>query len=551
MNPSRKQRFGRFLLVLFALVSILVTVAFAEGDAESASRFYGTAWALLPPVVAIVLALITKEVYSSLFIGIVIGAFLYANGSPVGALEHFVTTMVDKVSGNLGIVIFLICLGSIVALMIRAGGSKAFGDWAKSTIKGKTGALIATGILGIVLGVDDYFNNLTLGNVMRPVTDAHNISRAKLAYMCDAVAAPVCIMMPVSSWAAAVTGIIEGYDGFALFVRAIPYNFYAILTLVMVFLTAALNIDFGPMKVHEDNARKGDLYTTPERPYEGAAEMKFNPNGKVRDLIVPLIILIIGCVAGLLYSGGFFEGGVNIQEAFANCSAGDGLSRGSMIALIVIMIYFMIRRAFSFKDMMDCLPEGFKLMVPATLILTFAWTISGVTGSLGAAEFVAGVVDQFGAALQIFLPAIIFLIACGLAFATGTSWGTFGILIPIVIKVFPPVAGAGGEIIMSDILMTSVGACLAGAVMGDHCSPISDTTIMASTGAQCFHINHVATQAPYAVTVAAVCFVSYIIAGLVQHVAIALPIAIVLMVVVLLVIGKKTGSLKLGKKVAA
>ena len=506
---------------------------------------YGTWAALIPPVIAIGLALITKEVYSSLFVGIVVGALLYAGGNPLVAVEHFFAILHEEVSGNLGIVIFLIILGTIVALMIRAGGSKAYGDWASSTIKNKSGALIATGLLGIVLGVDDYFNNLTVGNVMRPVTDTHKISRAKLAYMCDAVAAPVCIMMPISSWAAAVSGIIDGYDGFTLFVQAIPYNFYAILTLIMVFLTAALNIDFGPMKKHEDNAANGDLYTTEERPYENAAEMKFNPNGKVIDLILPVIVLIVFCVIGLVYTGGLFDGGLTIQEAFANCDAPSGLSMGSFVALIIIMIYFLIRKAFSFNEMMECLPEGFKLMVPATLILTFAWTISGVTASLGAAEFVAGVVESFGAGLQNFLPAVIFIIACLLAFATGTSWGTFGILIPIVLEVFP--VGADG--MPTPILMMAIGACLGGAVMGDHCSPISDTTIMASTGAQCHHINHVATQMPYAITVAGVCFVSYIIAGFLPNVIIALPVAIILMVATLLVIGKKNGSLS--KKVKA
>ncbi|MBE6919239.1 MAG: Na+/H+ antiporter NhaC family protein [Ruminococcaceae bacterium] len=504
---------------------------------------YGTWAALIPPVVAIVLALITKEVYSALFLGIVIGALLYSGGNPIGAIEHFFNILHEEVSGNLGILIFLIILGTIVALMIRAGGSKAYGDWASRSIKSKSGALIATGLLGIVLGVDDYFNNLTVGNVMRPVTDTHKISRAKLAYMCDAVAAPVCIMMPISSWAAAVSGIIDGYDGFTLFVQAIPYNFYAILTLIMVFLTAALNINFGPMKKHEDNAAKGDIYTTPERPYENVAEMKFNPNGKVIDLVLPVIILIVGCVLGLIYTGEFFGGEVSLQEAFANCDAPRGLSMGSFVSLIIIMIYFLIRKAFSFNEMMECLPNGFKLMVPATLILTFAWTISGVTGSLGAAPFVAGVVESFGAGLQNFLPAVIFIIACLLAFATGSSWGTFGILIPIVTEVFPPVNG-----LPSPILMMAIGACLGGAVMGDHCSPISDTTIMASTGAQCHHINHVATQMPYAVVVAAVCFASYILAAFLPNVIIALPIAIILMVGTLLIIGYLNGSL--GKKKA-
>ncbi len=507
---------------------------------------YATFWSLLPPIIAIVLALITKEVYSSLFIGIIIGALLYSGGNIIGAIEHFFAIMSEEVAGNIGIVIFLIILGTIVALMIRAGGSKAYGDWANRNIKTKGGALVATGVLGVILGVDDYFNNLTVGNVMRPVTDARGISRAKLAYMCDAIAAPVCIMMPISSWAAAVTGVIDGYDGFKLFVQAIPYNFYAILTLVMVFLTAILNIDFGPMKKHEDNAANGDIYTTPERPYENATDMKFNPAGKVIDLILPVIVLIVFCVVGLIYTGGYFNGGMTIQEAFADCSAGSGLSMGSFVALIIIMIYYMIRRSFSFKEMMECLPEGFKLMVPATLILTFAWTISGVTGSLGAADFVAGVVAQFGAGLHNFLPAVIFVIACILAFATGTSWGTFGILIPIVLEVFP--VGANG--MPTPILMMGIGACLGGAVMGDHCSPISDTTIMASTGAQCHHINHVATQMPYALTVAAVCFVSYLIAAVIPNVIIALPIAVILMVLVLLFIGKKNGSLKAKAKAA-
>ncbi len=503
---------------------------------------YGTWFAILPPLIAIGLALITKEVYSSLFVGIVLGCFLYSGGNPVVALEHFFETMLGELS--LGIIVFLIILGTIVALMIRAGGSKAYGDWAVKAIKGKKGALVSTGVLGLILGVDDYFNNLTVGNVMRPVTDSHNVSRAKLAYMCDAIAAPVCIMMPISSWAAAVSGIVEGYDGFALFVQAIPYNFYAILTLIMVFYTGFMNIDFGPMKKHEDNAAKGDLYTTPERPYEGVEDMKFNPNGKVIDLIIPVIILIVGCVCGLLYSGGFFEGGMTVQEAFANCDATAGLPRGSFVALIVIMIYYMCRKSFSFTEMMECLPEGFKLMVPATLILTFAWTISGVTGSLGCAEFVAGIVDGMAAGLQNFLPAVIFAIACGLAFATGTSWGTFGILIPIVVRVFPPVLDAAGEPHMAPILMVAIGACLGGAVMGDHCSPISDTTIMASTGAQCYHINHVATQMPYALTVAAVAFVFHMIAGFVQNIIIVLPLAIIAMIALLTFIGLKNGSLK-------
>ncbi len=538
-----KRKHGIFLLaVLVALATLVITASATEGGEPA---LWATPWALLPPVIAIGLALITKEVYSSLFLGIIVGSFMVADFSVVGAVENFFGVMIGSVSDNLGIVIFLIILGTIVALMIRAGGSKAYGDWARNKIKTRNGAMLATMALGIVLGVDDYFNNLTTGNVMRPVTDGHNVSRAKLAYICDATAAPVCIMMPVSSWAAAVSGIVEGYDGFQLFIQAIPYNFYAILTLIMVFYTSFRSIDYGPMRTHEVNAVKGDLYTTPDRPYAGVSEMKFNPNGKVIDLVIPVIILIIGCVAGLMYTGGFFEGGVSIQEAFANCSAPDGLSRGSFVSLLVIFVFYIIRRSMKFTELMDCLPEGFKQMVPALMILTFAWTISGVTKQLGAREFVAGVVASSAGAIQAILPCVIFLIACGLAFATGTSWGTFGILIPIVVAVYPPVMGANGEPMMGQMLMVAIGACLAGAVCGDHCSPISDTTIMASTGAQSNHINHVQTQLPYALTVAAVSAAGYLLAGFLATFGmalIALPVVIVVLLAVLTFIGKSDGA---------
>ena len=504
MSAQRKRQFGQFLLVLFALSSILVTTVFAEGDAAQESVVSGQIWSLLPPVVAIVLALITKEVYSSLFLGIIVGCFLYVNGDPLAALQDFVDRICTNAGDNMGILMFLVILGTMVALMIRAGGSKAYGDWAVAHIKSKSGALWATFILAIVLGVDDYFNNLTTGNVMRPVTDGHHISRAKLSYMCDATAAPVCIMMPVSSWAAAVTGIINNEEvGFQIFLKAIPYNYYAILTLVFIVVMTCLNIDYGPMKKHEDNAAKGDLYTTPERPYADATEMKFNPNGKVYDLVIPVIILIAFCVTGLLIVG-FQNGGTNILTAFANTSAAPALALGSLCALIINMVYFMVRRSMNFTELMDCLPEGFKQMVPAILILCLAWTIGDITTSLGAPDFVAGIVRGFGDSLQNFLPAVVFLIAAFLGFATGTSWGTFTILLPIVIPVFAGVdataltmadVGPG-----KDILMIAIAATLGGAVMGDHCSPISDTTIMASTGAQCYHLNHVATQLPYAVT---------------------------------------------------
>ena len=540
------RRFGKLLLVVFALACVLTTAAFAEGDAEVVSAVHGTIASLLPPVVAIGLALITKEVYSSLFLGILVGCFLQVNGNPIDAFQFFVSHLCSNAGGNMGILMFLVILGTMVALMIRAGGSKAYGDWAVSHIKTKSGALWSTFILAIVLGVDDYFNNLTTGNVMRPVADGHHISRAKLSYMCDATAAPVCIMMPVSSWAAAVTGVIGNEEvGFQIFLRAIPFNYYAILTLVFIIVMTCLNIDYGPMRTHELNAAKGDLYTTPERPFADAKEMKFNPNGKVIDLVIPVIILIIGCVSSMIYVG-FQNGGHDLITAFANTSAFDALPLGSLIALIINMIYFMVRRSMKFTELMDCLPEGFKQMVPAILILCLAWTIGDVTKALGAPEFVADLVSKFGPGLKNFLPAVVFLIAAFLGFATGTSWGTFTILLPIVIPVFsggtPAVDLTVGDL-NNNLLMISIAATLGGAVMGDHCSPISDTTIMASSGAQCYHLNHVATQLPYAVTVAVVAFVNYIITAFIQVPFICLPIAIVSMVLVMLVIGKVNHSM--------
>ena len=540
------KRFGQFLLVIFALACVLMTAAFAEGDVEHTSFVWGTVASLLPPVAAIVLALITKEVYSSLFLGIIVGCFLYTNGSPIDAFQDFVSRLTSNAGGNMGILMFLVILGTMVALMIRAGGSKAYGDWAVSHIKTKSGALWSTFILAIVLGVDDYFNNLTTGNVMRPVTDGHHISRAKLSYMCDATAAPVCIMMPVSSWAAAVTGIIGNEEvGFQIFLKAIPYNYYAILTLVFIVVMTCLNIDYGPMRKHENNAAKGDLYTTPERPFAGVEEMKFNPNGKVIDLVLPVLVLVGGCVGSMVYVG-YQNGGTDLITAFANTSAFDALPLGSLIALIINMIYFMVRRSMKFTELMDCLPEGFKQMVPAILILCLAWTIGDVTKGLGAPEFVAGIVKNLSGSLYALLPAVVFIIAAFLGFATGTSWGTFSILLPIVIPVFsggtPAVDLTVGDL-NNNLLMISIAATLGGAVMGDHCSPISDTTIMASSGAQCYHLNHVATQLPYAMTVAAVCFANYILASFIQNVVINLAIAIVCMVVVLLVIGKLNHSM--------
>ena len=527
-----KRKIAPVLLVLTAALGLLLTTAFAEGEAEYVSSFYSSALSLLPPVVAIGLSLITKEVYTSLFLGCLVGGFLYANFNPVLAVTSTFDTLCTAVGGNLGIVAFLVILGIIVVLMNRSGGSKAYGDWAKKKIKTKRGALLATMVLAIVLGVDDYFNNLTTGNVMRPVTDSHNISRAKLAYMCDATAAPVCIMMPISSWAAAVSGVadtMEGVSGLQLFISAIPWNYYALLTLFMLVVLAVFDLDYGPMKVHEDNAKKGDLYTTPERPYANADDSKNSTNGKVTDLVIPVIILIIFCVTGLLYTGGMFEGGISVIDAFSNCDAPTGLMYGSFLALVLIFAFYMIRRTMTFHQFTDCIAEGFNIMVPAILILTFAWTISDVTnGLLGAKYFVADAMASVAGSFANLLPAVIFLVACGLGFATGTSWGTFGILIPIVVSTFGADAGT--------ILTIGIASCLAGAVMGDHCSPISDTTILASTGAQCYHLNHVKTQIPYTVTVAAVAFVNYIIAGYLQNVIIDLIIAFASMFGVLVII---------------
>ncbi len=539
-----KRRLIPFILVLAAITGLLMTTAFAEGEAEYVSNFFAQPLSLLPPVLAIALALITKEVYTSLFLGCLVGGFLYANFNPVLAVTSVYDMIASKVGDNMGIVVFLVSLGFIVVLMNRSGGSKAYGDWAKKVIKTRRGALLATMILALVLGVDDYFNNLTTGNVMRPVTDGHKISRAKLAYMIDSTAAPVCIMMPISSWAAAVSGVaesMEGVSGLQLFISAIPWNYYAILTIFTLIILTVFDIDFGPMKVHEDNAKRGDIYTTPERPYADADdESKNSTNGKVIDLIIPVIVLIVSCVSGLLFTGGFFtpDSGtyMNVMDAFANCSAASGLMYGSFIVVIFCFIYFLVlRRSMSFVQVTDCIAEGFKIMVPAILILTFAWTISGVTNDLlGAKFFVEAAMKSSAESLANFLPGVIFLVACGLAFATGTSWGTFGILIPIVVATFGVDAGT--------ILTVGLGACLGGAVMGDHCSPISDTTILASTGAQCYHLNHVKTQIPYAVTVAAVAFVNHILAGLIQNVVINLIIALVSMFAVLMIIRAVTSK---------
>lgn len=493
---------------------------------------FATPWALLPPIIAIVLALITKEVYSSLFIGILSGGLMFANFSFTGTLDHvfvdgFIASVAD--SYNIGIIIFLIVLGAIVVLMNRAGGSAAFGKWASKHIKSRVGAQLATILLGIMIFVDDYFNCLTVGSVMRPVTDKFNVSRSKLSYIIDATAAPICIIAPVSSWAAAVAGFVseEQISGFALFIRAIPYNFYAFLTIAMMVMLVISKTDFGPMKLHEANALNGDLFTTGK---EEGVEEEGNSNGIVWDLLAPVIVLVISCVLGLLYSGGMFSAGgdnyMNFVTAFSSADASVGLVLGSFIGLIFAVIYYLLRRVLTFKQCMEAIPEGFKAMVPAILILACAWTLKTMTDSLGCKIFIAEFVRVYGTAFINFLPAIVFVIGCGLSFATGTSWGTFGILIPIVLAVF------GGSI-SNEICIIAISACMAGAVCGDHCSPISDTTIMASAGAQCNHVNHVSTQLPYAITCAVTSFVCYIIAGFVQNWYIMLPLSIVIMVLVI------------------
>ncbi len=496
------------------------------GYVESPSHFYNTFWALLPPIVAIALALITKEVYSSLFIGIVVGGLLYANFGFEGTIRHvFLDGIVASVSDtyNMGILIFLVILGAMVCLMNRAGGSAAFGRWAQTHIKSRVGAQLATIILGCLIFIDDYFNCLTVGSVMRPVTDKHRISRAKLSYLIDATAAPVCIIAPISSWAAAVAGFAEDDQGLNLFIRAIPFNFYALLTILMMVGISLLKIDYGPMARYERNAMEsGDLFSG-KNPYDTMEVEEDVSHGRVMDLVLPIVLLILCCVTGMLYSGGFFDG-VGFVEAFSASDASVGLLLGSAFALVFSLIYFGLRRSMSFSSMMSCIPEGFKAMVPAILILSFAWTLKAMTDSLGAKYFVRDFVYSNASQVQMFLPAIVFLIGCLLAFATGTSWGTFGMLIPIVQSVFP---------MDNPLSVVCISACMAGAVCGDHCSPISDTTIMASAGDQCDHVNHVSTQLPYAITVAAVSFVSYVIAGFLPKAWIALPIAIVLMLLTL------------------
>lgn len=518
-------------MVFMGALASPLTVLAADAEETYQPALYATIWALLPPLVAIILALITKEVYSSLFVGIVVGALLYSGFKFEGTVTQIFEGGIIKVlsdSYNVGILIFLVILGSVVCMMNKAGGSAAFGRWASKKIHTRVGAELAAIILGILIFIDDYFNCLTVGSVMRPVTDRHHVSRAKFAYLIDATAAPVCIIAPISSWAAAVSGFVEGQDGLAIFVRTIPYNFYAILTIVMMVGMVLMKTEFGAMRIHEINALNGDLYTTSARPYENATDDETpNPRGRVIDLVIPIVVLVICCVISMIYTGGFFSG-TDFVTAFSQSDASTGLAMGSAFGLVFAIIFYMIRRVINFRDCMGCIPEGFKAMVPAIMILTFAWTLKAMTDSLGAAVFVEEAMRSVAGGIEVILPAIIFLVGCGLAFATGTSWGTFGILIPIVVAVF--------EKSSPEMMIISMSACMAGAVCGDHCSPISDTTIMASAGAQCDHVTHVSTQLPYAILAAAVSFVTYIVAGFVKTAWIALPVGIVLMLIVLFVI---------------
>lgn len=540
MKNKYVSKIGFALIVVVFVILCMVQAPISDA--------VGSLWSLLPPIVAIGLALMTKEVYSSLFVGILTGGMLYAITEHSGFSGMFNAVVKDGIIANLadgynvGILLFLVVLGTIVVLMNKAGGSRAYGEWASKHIKTRSGACLSTFLLGVMIFVDDYFNCLTVGSVMRPITDKHKVSRAKLAYLIDATAAPVCIIAPISSWAAAVAGTVEGVNGISLFIRTIPYNLYALLTLIMVIFMALSDFDYGPMKRHEANAAKGDLFTTRNKVYPEDAKPEHS-RGKVIDLILPVVMLITLCVLGMVYTGGLFKG-ESFLNAFANCDASFGLAVGSLGALIVIILYFLARRVLTFTDCMDSITNGFRQMVPAILILTFAWTLKTMTNLLQASVYVSELVEN-AHTMQILLPMILFVVAVGLAFATGTSWGTFGILIPIVTGVFSSqLVQNGDSVTIPPIVIICISACLSGAVCGDHCSPISDTTIMASTGAQCDHVNHVSTQLPYAFTVAVVCAAGYLLAGFVQNVFVVLGSSILMMLGTLFIIRNLSKSKK-------
>lgn len=530
LKPGKPRRLT--YLSLMAVILFLLWLGYAVGINHMPVK--NTAWALTPPIIAISLALITKEVYSSLFLGMLTGALLNVGFDPVAGINQLfpdgvMAVLADK--WNVGILVFLVILGTMVQLMNRTGGSTAFGAWAANRIKKREGAQLSTTLLGCLIFIDDYFNCLTVGSVMRPVTDKHRISRAKLAYLIDSTAAPICIIAPISSWAAAVSGFVKGENGISIFVQSIPYNFYALLTLFMIVCIILLKTDYGPMLVQEDIARKGGDVTASDGEKTIECTSGERPSGKVSDLVVPVIFLIVGCVIGMIYTGGFFQG-KSFVAAFAASNASVGLVMGSSVALIITIAYYLVRRSLSFSECMDCLPDGFKQMVPAMLILTFAWTLKSMTDNLGAATYVAAIMGHSANGLMGFLPAIIFLVATGLAFASGTSWGTFGILIPIVVSCFQDVD--------PQLMIISISACMAGAVCGDHCSPISDTTIMSSAGAQCDHLLHVTTQLPYALTVASVSFLTFLVAGFTKSALLSLAFGTLSLFLLLLFIRKKT-----------
>lgn len=529
LKPGKPRRLT--YLSLMAVILFLLWLGYAVGINHMPVK--NTAWALTPPIIAISLALITKEVYSSLFLGMLTGALLNVGFDPVEGINQLfpdgvMAVLADK--WNVGILVFLVILGTMVQLMNRTGGSTAFGAWAANRIKKREGAQLSTMLLGCLIFIDDYFNCLTVGSVMRPVTDKHRISRAKLAYLIDSTAAPICIIAPISSWAAAVSGFVKGENGISIFVQSIPYNFYALLTLFMIVCIIFLKTDYGPMLAQENIARKGVDVTASDGEKTIECTSGERPSGKVSDLVVPVVFLIVGCVIGMIYTGGFFQG-KSFVAAFAVSNASVGLVMGSFVALIITIAYYLVRRSLSFSECMDCLPDGFKQMVPAMLILTFAWTLKSMTDNLGAATYVAAIMGHSANGLMGFLPAIIFLVAIGLAFASGTSWGTFGILIPIVVSCFQDVD--------PQLMIISISACMAGAVCGDHCSPISDTTIMSSAGAQCDHLLHVTTQLPYALTVASVSFLTFLVAGFTKSALLSLAFGTLSLFLLLLFIRKK------------
>jgi Na+/H+ antiporter NhaC len=554
-----KWRLLAAMAVTVAAITLPLMSVYGSGEAAGGDYMpplYATFWALVPPLLAIILALITKEVFSSLFLGCFVGALLWATGPNPGVYEDgeavwessniFSGTLNHLVrdgflgqlsdSFNVGIIIFLVVLGVIVAMMARTGGAQAFGVWANTKVKTRVGAQLALMVFHLFIFIDDYFACLTVGSIMRPVTDRANISRAKLAWLIDSTAAPICILAPISTWAAAVTSYLpedSEINGFTMFVRAIPWNFYALLTLVMILCTILMKVDFGPMKRHEENAIRGDLYTTPDRPFADAEVEDANSRGRVYDLAIPIIILIISCVTGLIYSGGFFDG-ASFVEAFSNADAALGLVLGSIFSIVVVIIYYFIRRLLSVKDLTEAIPKGVNVMASPILILTFAWMLKAMTDALGSREFVKSVMEGPAQHMESVLPAVVFIIAALIAFATGTSWGTYAIMIPIVCSVF--------EVTNPDLLIIGIAASLAGGVMGDHCSPISDTTIMASAGAQCNHINHVSTQLPYALTVGGFSFVMFLISGFVRNVVIMLPVALILFVAMMFVIKMTIGK---------